>query len=98
MRSITQLPRSFYTFACIRKMQNIYAYNFITLLNCAKIKAHRYSLIEDTHFYDVPFEELEELKIEDVIKRVGLYPIPFFSLKIALVLSFFLAFLNFILI
>lgn len=51
-------------------MQNIYAYNFITLLNCAKIKAHRYSLIEDTHFYDVPFEELEELKIEDVIKRV----------------------------
>lgn len=39
--------------------------------------------MSDTHFYDVPFEELEELKIEDVIKRVGLYPIPFFSLKIA---------------
>ena len=64
-------------------MQNIYADSFITLLNCAKIKAHYYSLIDSTHFYDVPFVELEELKIEDVIKRMGLYPIPFFSLEVA---------------
>lgn len=31
--------------------------------------------------YDVPFHVLDDLEIEDVIKVVGLYPIPFFSLK-----------------
>lgn len=62
-------------------MQNIYAYNLITILNCAKIKALRPHLKETSFFYDVPFEELDPLKLEDVIKVAGLYPLPFFSLR-----------------
>lgn len=62
-------------------MQNIYAYNLITILNCAKIKALRPHLKETSFFYDVPFDELDPLQLEDVIKVAGLYPLPFFSLK-----------------
>lgn len=70
-----------------KKMKNLFAYNLITILNCGKIKALSKKSFLDNHFYDVSFEELEKLEIENVIKLVGLYPFPFFSLKSAKVSS-----------
>ena len=62
-------------------MKNLFSYNLITILNCAKIKALIGKSLYLSNFYQVDFDELEELEIENVIKAIGLYPVPFFSLK-----------------
>ena len=62
-------------------MKNLFSYNLITILNCAKIKALTGKSLNFSNFYQVDFDELEELEIENVIKAIGLYPVPFFSLK-----------------
>lgn len=62
-------------------MKNLFSYNLITILNCAKIKALTGKSLNFSNFYQVDFDELEELEIENVVKAIGLYPVPFFSLK-----------------
>ena len=64
-------------------MKDLFSYNLVTLLNCGKVKALTGKSLYNCNFYDVSFLELEELEIENVIKAVGLYPVPFFSLKLA---------------
>ena len=62
-------------------MKNLFSYNLITILNCAKIKALTGKSLNFSNFYQVDFDELEELEIENVVKAIGLYPVLFFSLK-----------------
>lgn len=63
-------------------MQKIYAYNFITILNCARAKYLFHKFGAQPLLYDVPFHLLDDLEIEHVIKVTGLYPIPFFLPKL----------------
>lgn len=64
-------------------MKDLYSFNLVTLLNCGKIRYLNKDSADPCHFYDVSFFDLKDLQIENVIKAVGLYPIPFFSVKLA---------------
>ena len=62
-------------------MKTLFAYNAVTLLNCAKVNAKASGNDYLTDFYNVPFSDIEEMVIEFVLQMVALYPLPFFSLQ-----------------
>ena len=64
-----------------KKMKNLPSYNLITILNCGKVKALNGSHFHSNHIYDVCFNDLDKMEMEHIIKMIGLYPLPFFSLK-----------------
>lgn len=74
----------FFIFLLVKEnMKDLYSFNLVTLLNCGKIRYLNKDSADPCHFYDVSFFDLKDLQIENVIKAVGLYPIPFFSVKLA---------------
>ena len=65
-------------------MKTLFAYNAVTLLNCAKVNAKASGNDYSTDFYNVPFSDIEEMVIEFVLQMVALYPLPFFHCKMRL--------------
>ena len=78
------IEAGFFIFLLVKKnMKDLYSFNLVTLLNCGKIRFLNNGSADPCHFYDVSFFDLKDLQIENVIKAVGLYPLPFFSVKLA---------------
>ena len=74
----------FFIFLLVKEnMKDLFSFNLVTLLNCGKIRYLNKDSADPCHFYDVSFFDLKDLQIENVIKAVGLYPLPFFSVKLA---------------